>query len=119
MRRPLDNLVPLPCSPARSEPERAPSRRGTRAAARRELGAAAVLPVVRAVELLPLAEADARRWLTEQGLVRDLAGRRVVIWGDVLDALRRGPPVEGAEPEPARGEPRGTARLPRVRLRPV
>lgn len=78
-----------------------------------------MLSVVHAVELLPLAEADARRWLQERGLVRDLAGRRVVIWGDVLDALRQTAGAADSDPEPARGTTRGTAALPRVRLRPV
>lgn len=120
MRRPILTLVPSPPS----LPKRAASspRRGQRAAARLELGAAAILSVVTAVALMPLAEADARRWLEEHGLVHDLAGRRVVIWGDVLEALRSHPPASAPPPSgPARARgPRSAGPpLPRVRLRPV
>lgn len=53
------------------------------------MGPAAVLPVAEAAALLPLGDTDARDWLTSRGLVLALRGREVVIWGDVLDAIRQ------------------------------
>ncbi len=52
------------------------------------LGTAAVLTVAEAAALLPVCDAEARRWLRARGLVRSLVGRDVVIWGDIPDALR-------------------------------
>lgn len=72
------------------------------------LGRAAVLSVGRAAELLPIGEERARRWLMEQGLVRELAGRFVVVWGDVLDGLGS----EG-KAEPKRTAPKKLHTLPR------
>lgn len=79
-----------------------PTRPATnaRAAARLTLGAAAVLPVAQAVQLMPLGDARARRWLRSRGLVRDLDGAEVVIWGDVLEALRA--TTEPTAPQPPR-----------------
>ena len=51
------------------------------------LGRAAVFSVSRAAELLPIRDCEARAWLRDRGLIRDLVGRSVVVWGDVLDAL--------------------------------
>ena len=53
------------------------------------LGAAAILSLSETARLLPMADGKAREWLRRNGLVRDLAGRSVVIWGDVIDELRR------------------------------
>lgn len=63
------------------------------------MGAGAVLTVAEAAALLPVADADARRWLHGAGLVRRLAGRAVVVWADVHDALRSsdGPEAPRAE----------------------
>ena len=80
--------------------------RGTsrRDAERVALGPHAVLSVRRAAERLPMADADARRWLQEQGLVRTLCteGRtkEVVVWGAVLERLQEAP-VAGEERAPA------------------
>ena len=52
------------------------------------LGDAAILPIAQAVALMPMSDHDARRWLRGRGLVLDLDGRSVVVWADVLDALR-------------------------------
>lgn len=60
------------------------SRRDERIA----LGAAAVVTVHEAVKRLPIADRDAEAFIRERGLIRALQGREVVIWGDVLDALR-------------------------------
>lgn len=80
-----------------------------RDADRLALGRAAVLTVQRAVELIPvLTETERRDWLRERGLIRYLAGRPVVRWQDVLDALED--QAEQAAP------PRPVATLPRVRL---
>ena len=62
----------------------------SRPAARLALGANAVLSLAQAVDLLPLDRVKARQWLKDRSLVRTLAEHEVVIWGDVLDALRDG-----------------------------
>lgn len=74
-------------------------------------GAAAVMSLDLAAQLLPVSDAEARRWLRQQGLVRDLLGRSVVVWADVLDALRA---ADGSTTEPA-AAPRH-APMPRVKL---
>lgn len=63
------------------------------------LGVAALLPLADAAALLPMGDGAARRWLRERGLVRDLDGRAVVRWLDVLDALD---PGALTAPSPAR-----------------
>jgi len=80
------------------------------------LGVAAVLTPAQAAELLPWRDADAREWLDRAKLVRRVDGREVVIWGDVILALRgeekaNKPPA----PEPPTRRRRGVG-LPRVRL---
>lgn len=79
-----------------------------KAAARRlALGTGAVVSLAEAAALLPFADAEARRWLQAQGLVRELEGRRVVRWLDVLwHPALGGPPDEEEAP----------ASVPRVRL---
>lgn len=65
--------------------------RSSCAADRLQLGGAAVLSPTRAAELLPVRESDALRWLRERGLVRAVAGLGdVVVWGDVVEAIRAG-----------------------------
>jgi hypothetical protein len=51
------------------------------------LGGSAVLPAREAARLLPVSSTRAMEWLESKGLIRDLMGVRVVIWGDVLSAL--------------------------------
>jgi hypothetical protein len=75
----------------------------TRALARRELGAAAVLSEAEAVRLLPCRDSTARRWLRDRGLVRSTPIGEVVVWGDVVAAL-----VDAPKEEP----PRPRSRLP-------
>ena len=75
------------------------------------LGAAAVLPLRQAAELLPIKDSSAREWLRSEGLVRDLRGREIVIWGDVVAALG---PDDTPPPPRKRGKP-----LPRARLEPI
>lgn len=67
---------------------------------RERLGEAAVFSLSGAAELLPLADADARRWLRDLGIVRHLGGRELVIWGDVVNAIRDGdaPRVQASRP---------------------
>ncbi len=88
-----------------------------RAADRRlALGVAAVFSVAEAAAQLPLADAEARRWLQAQGLVRVLAGRRVVRWLDVVFHPDLGGAPTDAEPAPA---PAPRARLARTPLQPL
>ena len=89
----------------------------TRDRERISLGRDAVLSLGRAVELLPLADGDARAWLREQRLVRTLQtggrSKEVVCWGAVLDHLDGpSPPRRRSRQQPRR---RG-AGLPRVDL---
>ena len=67
------------------------------------LGAAAVLPPRQAAELLPWSDQEARAWLRQKGLVLTVDGHEIVIWGDVLDALR-------ARPEPLPEAPKKNQR---------
>jgi hypothetical protein len=60
----------------------------TRSELRVQLGDAAVVTVHEAAKRLPITDSDAEQFLRERGLVRSLKGKEVVIWGDVLAALR-------------------------------
>jgi hypothetical protein len=55
---------------------------------RLQMGAGAVLTFKEAARLLPLRDADARRFLWNHNCVRVLEGRRVVVWALVIEALR-------------------------------
>lgn len=83
--------------------------KGARSALRVALGGAAVLSETEAVALLPGRDAVARAWLRENGLVRVTALGRVVVWGDVVEALRG--PAEAPAPATTAG------RLPRAEQR--
>jgi hypothetical protein len=48
-----------------------------------------VISVNRTVRHLPWRDAHVRRWLRASGLIYTVDGREVVVWGDVLDAIRR------------------------------
>jgi len=76
------------------------------------MGAGAVLTVNEAVGLLPVSDREARLWLNGRGLVRQLAGRPVVRWADVLAALAAGDDPEGSSSPPVYAD------LPRVSLKP-
>lgn len=52
------------------------------------LGIAAILTVGDAAELMPGGYARRVAWLHAVGLVKDLDGDQVVVWGDVLEKLR-------------------------------
>lgn len=54
------------------------------------LGGAAILSVSEAAAWLPIGDHRARRWFREAGLIRRLDGKEVVIWSDVLAAVRGG-----------------------------
>lgn len=70
--------------------------------ARLLLGSAALLSVEQAAELLPIRDSEARKLIEEAGIVRRLAGRRVVRWADCVDL---------AVPERSAGAPsRGSVR---------
>lgn len=53
---------------------------------------AAILSVAQAVQLLPIRDVEARAWLRERGLIRDLCGRQVVVWGMVVAEISRQEP---------------------------
>lgn len=53
------------------------------------LGDAGVLSLDHAATLLPLPNNVARAWLSEQGLVVEIAGRATIDWGEVREAHRR------------------------------
>jgi len=55
---------------------------------RRPLGPCSILTVDEAVTELGMTDQVARRWLQEQGLVHLVAGRRRVIAGDLVEAIR-------------------------------
>jgi len=69
---------------------------------RERLGEAAVFTLSAAAELIPLADTDARRWLRARGIVRNLNGRELVIWGDVVSAIREGEPSTIRSSRPSR-----------------
>lgn len=75
------------------------------------LGSAAILTPRQAAEMLPVADADALDWLEQHGLIRYMAGRKVVVWGDVVEAIRAADPRTIARPP---SQSRGT--LKRVKL---
>jgi hypothetical protein len=81
-----------------------------RTATRAALGSAAVLSEAEACELLPCRDGDARAWLREAGLVVEhpVLGR-VVVWEDVVAAIRARPEPEGPVRPPS-GLPRRTLR---------
>jgi hypothetical protein len=54
---------------------------------RLQLGEAAIISVPQTIGLIPIADGDARKWLKAHHLIKDLEGRKVVVWGDVLAAL--------------------------------
>ena len=54
----------------------------------RPLGDHDVLTVGEVARELKIRDADARRWVDEQELVVLVAGRRRVIWGQVIETLR-------------------------------
>lgn len=55
---------------------------------RERQGEAGVLSLDHAIEALPVGRERAREWLERHDLIRTLDGAQVVIWGDVLAALR-------------------------------
>ena len=71
------------------------------------MGADAVLSLQQASRLLPLGDRAARAWLRDEGLVRRIQGREVVVWGDVLNRIR-----EDEETPAAAAVSRGRVRLP-------
>lgn len=94
-------------------------------AARREvrqrLGADAVISVAEAAAWLPKRDEDAREWLERRGLVRDhpVLGP-VVIWGDVLAAIRadtpRAEPADQVAPDLVPVRRPDVATMPRRKL---
>ena len=98
-------------------------REGSRSLRDRERlrqGVGAVLTVRRAAELLPLNDADARRWLREKRLVRVVLGTEVVVWAEVLEALSSSSGSTGdSPPAPPARKRRKSKVLPRVEITPL
>lgn len=84
---------------------------GRRFRNRLTLGVGAIVTLSEACALLPVSDREARHWLRGRRLVRDLQGRSVVRWLDVLDALD----VLDPDASPTLLSPR----LPRERLDPI
>ncbi len=80
---------------------------------RLRMSGAAVLPMRQAASLLSMRDGDALRWLKREGLVRDLDGRKMIVWGDVVDRLRAVRP--DGTPTPHTTKPVRT-RMPRFSL---
>lgn len=68
----------------------------------RGLGPCDVLTVPEAIAVLGMREPDAKRWLAEHSLVREVAGRPRVIAGDLTEAIRdagrKGPDARAVAP---------------------
>ena len=92
-------------------------RRSDRAQARLAQGPAAVLSVSEASALLPLADGRARHWLKRHDLIRDLDGKPVVLWGDVLAILGRDDGAGGVG-SGRDGAPVPSFNVPRTPLKP-
>ena len=70
--------------------------------ARLIVGPGAVLSVSRAVELLPMRDAAARAAIEAAGIVRNVDGKRLIVWSDILEyVLRREDEPEAARPKRA------------------
>ena len=65
------------------------------------LGVGDLLTVREACRALRMREGDGRRWLDEEQLVRRVAGRPRVVWGDVLARIRATSDTELAPDHPA------------------
>lgn len=79
------------------------------------MGLGAILSLDEAAELLPIADADARRWLVDAGCVRDLNGRKTVSWLRVVEAWDTLPLHSTKAPRPGLRVPAAEP-LPRVAL---
>jgi hypothetical protein len=79
-------------------------------------GAAAVFSLHRAATLLPISDKEALVWLRQNGLVLLLAGREVVVWGDVIERLRALNGARAGAPPAARLSVNRPALPPRVSL---
>lgn len=66
------------------------------------LGEAAVISVEQAARLLPISDGEAREWLATEHLIHLIRGRRVVIWGEVVAAIRGGANPTAPKPPRAR-----------------
>ena len=68
----------------------------------RGLGPCDVLTVPEAIAVLGMREPDAKRWLAEHELIREVAGRQRVIAGDLTEAIRnagrKGPNARAVAP---------------------
>lgn len=84
-------------------------------ASRLQLGDAAVLTVREAARQLPMRETEARSWVRQHVPLRRICDTEVVIWGDVLAALRRADEPPQAEQPPARAPRRRSGRLEAIR----
>jgi len=54
------------------------------------LGAACLMSPSVAAALAPIADHKAMQYFRDHGLIRHMAGKPVVIWGEVLESIKRG-----------------------------
>ena len=71
-----------------------------------------LLTVAQTIRRLGFRAGEAREWLETHRLVREVAGRKRVIWGDVLAVIRRASPIPG---DPGGGRFEGPRRVEAVR----
>lgn len=77
------------------------------------MSSAEILTFREAVNRLPMRNAVARRWLRDSRLVSTVEGRELVIWSDVVEALRavRQDVTPAPAPKPRRAPERRRAAL--------
>jgi len=81
-------------------------------------GPGAVFSLAKATELLPMGDQQALGWLVNEGLVHQLDGRGVVVWGEVVDRIRESPPNAAKPTTPPAPRTRRT-HLSRKKLEPI
>jgi len=81
--------------------------------ARRPLGPCSLLTVGEAIAELAMTDRVARRWLQDQGLIHLVEGRRRVVAGDLVDAIRDAS-REGRPPKRAKRRPASLRNLPQA-----
>ena len=66
----------------------------------RPLSESDVLSLSEVAHELRMRKQEANSWMEDNGIIRNIRGRKRVIWGDVLDLVRTG---EGGRPKAPKG----------------